>query len=128
VQLTYGWVRAFYRDSVPLRGLSTPTGGGFVDPGDTVPLTFGALATDLVVPEGWRLAFEFSSSAGGTVASLSSGGDVTLTSEPERFPVARDPAARRLRSMAMERRRTRRLEEPDRPGRSNAHRMDHAGR
>lgn len=83
VQLTYGWVRAFYRDSVPLRGLSTPTGGGFVEPGSTVPLTFGALATDLVVPAGWRLAFEFSSAAGGTMPS-ELGGNVTLTSEPDR--------------------------------------------
>jgi X-Pro dipeptidyl-peptidase len=90
VQLTYGWIRAYYRDSVPLRGLSTPTGGEFVTPGEPVQLTFGALATDLVVPQGWRLALEFSSSAGGTVASQL-GGDVTLTSEPGRgvrVPVA----------------------------------------
>ena len=112
VQLTYGWVRAFYRDSVPLRGLSTPTGGGFVDPGSTVKLTFGALATDLVVPAGWRLAFEFSSSAGGTVASQL-GGDVTLTSQPGRgilLPVVAETDEG--------------LEEPEHPGR----RPPHAGR
>ena len=83
VQLTYAWLRAYYRDSVPARGLSTPTGGSFLEPGTTVPVTFGALPTDLVVPEGWRLAFEFSSAAGGTLASQL-GGDVTLRSAPGR--------------------------------------------
>ncbi len=77
----YGWLRASYRDSVPLRGLSTPTGLGPVDnpmpSGVRTPVEFGSLYTDVVIPAGHRLAFRFSNSAGGTVAD-NTGGDVTL--------------------------------------------------
>ncbi|WP_157041622.1 CocE/NonD family hydrolase [Nitriliruptor alkaliphilus] len=90
LQATYGWVRAYYRDSVPARGLSTPTGGSSLTPGETVRLRFGALPTDLVVPEGWSLALRFASSAGGTLASQV-GGDVELRTPSDggiRIPVA----------------------------------------
>ena len=69
VTISYGWLRAYYRDSVPLRGLSTPTGGSFTTPGEVFDARFGGIHTDVVVPEGWTLAFEVSASDGGTVAS-----------------------------------------------------------
>jgi hypothetical protein len=75
--ISYAWLRAWYRDSVPLRGLSTPTGGGPVEPGEAFDATFGSLYTDVVVPAGHRLAFRFSSAAGGTNAS-NIGGDVEI--------------------------------------------------
>lgn len=81
-QVTYGWLRAAYRDSVPLRGISTPTRPVPTVPGEIVDLSFGSLPTDLIVPEGWRLAFRFSSSEGGTLAS-EVGGDVRLVTAPE---------------------------------------------
>jgi X-Pro dipeptidyl-peptidase len=77
LRISFGWARAFYRDSLPLRGLSTPTGGSLLTPGERTPLRFGGLYTDVVVPAGHRLAFKVSSSAGGTVAS-GLGGTVTL--------------------------------------------------
>lgn len=75
--VSYAWLRGWYRDSVPLRGLSTPTGGGPMEPGTGYDVTFGSLYTDLVVPEGHRLAFRFSNNAGGTVPALT-GGTVEL--------------------------------------------------
>lgn len=69
VTISYGWLRAWYRDSVPLRGLSTPTGGSPLTPGEPYEARFGGIHTDVVVPEGWTLAFEVSASDGGTVAS-----------------------------------------------------------
>lgn len=83
VQATYAWIRAAYRDSVTARGTSSPTEPEPVVPGETVTLRFGALPTDLVVPEGWRLSFRFSPAAGGTLAA-GTGGDVTLRSAPGR--------------------------------------------
>jgi X-Pro dipeptidyl-peptidase len=77
LRISYGWARAFYRDSLPLRGLSTPTGGSLLTPGQRTPLRFGGLYTDVVVPAGHRLAFKVSNAAGGTVAS-NLGGTVTL--------------------------------------------------
>lgn len=77
LRISYGWARAFYRDSLPLRGLSMPTGGSLLIPGERTPLQFGGLYTDVVVPAGHRLAFTVSSSAGGTVAS-GLGGTVTV--------------------------------------------------
>ena len=77
LRISYGWARAFYRDSLALRGLSTPTGGSFLTAGERTPLQFGGLYTDVVVPAGHRLAFKVSSAAGGTVAS-NLGGTVTL--------------------------------------------------
>jgi X-Pro dipeptidyl-peptidase len=67
--ISYGWLRAFYRDSVPLRGLSTPTGGSPLEPGESFDARFGSLHTDVVVPAGYKLVFEISASDGGTVAS-----------------------------------------------------------
>jgi X-Pro dipeptidyl-peptidase len=75
--ISYAWLRGWYRDSVPLRGLSTPTGGGPMEPGTTYDVTFGSLYTDLVVPAGHRLAFRFANNAGGTVPAFT-GGDVQL--------------------------------------------------
>jgi X-Pro dipeptidyl-peptidase len=77
LRISYGWARAYYRDSLPLRGLSTPTGGSLLTPGERTPLRFGGLYTDVVVPAGHRLAFKVASSGGGTVAS-NLGGTVTL--------------------------------------------------
>jgi X-Pro dipeptidyl-peptidase len=77
LRISEGWARAFYRDSVPLRGLSTPTGGAPLEPGERTGLEFGSLYTDVVVPAGHRLAFKVSNSAGGTVAA-NTGGVVTL--------------------------------------------------
>ena len=76
-RISYGWARAFYRDSLPLRGLSTPTGGALLTPGEPTPLRFGGLYTDVIVPAGHRLAFTVSNAAGGTVAA-NLGGTVTL--------------------------------------------------
>jgi X-Pro dipeptidyl-peptidase len=67
--ISYAWLRAWYRDTVPLRGISTPTGGAPLDPGEEFDARFGSLYTDLVIPAGHRLAFRFSASAGGTFAS-----------------------------------------------------------
>ena len=75
--ISYGWLRGYYRDSVPLRGVSTPTAGSFLTPGETFDATFGGLYTDYIIPAGHRLAFKVSSNAGGTVAS-NAGGTVSL--------------------------------------------------
>lgn len=83
LRIGYGWARAWYRDSVPLRGVSTPTDGSAITPGEPFRLQFGSLYTDLVVPAKWRLAFEFSNAA--TTWPAGTGGTVTL-----------DPAASRI--------------------------------
>lgn len=70
---SYAWMRAWYRDSVPRRGVSTPTAGDALNPGEMERVVFGSLYTDLVVPEGNRLAFRVSSAAGGTLASNQGG-------------------------------------------------------
>jgi len=67
--ISYGWLRGYYRETVPLRGLSTPTAGSFLTPNETFDATFGGLYTDYIIPAGHRLAFKVSSNAGGTVAS-----------------------------------------------------------
>jgi X-Pro dipeptidyl-peptidase len=67
--ISYGWLRAYYRDSVPMRGLSTPTNGSFLEPGQAFDAQFGSLHTDIVVPAGYKLVFEISASDGGSVAS-----------------------------------------------------------
>lgn len=67
VVISYAWLRAFYRDSVPLRGISTPTGGAPLVPGAATPVSFGSIHTDVVVPAGWRLRLTFANQAGGTV-------------------------------------------------------------
>ncbi len=70
---SYAWMRAWYRDSVPMRGRSTPTAGDALNPGELEEVTFGSLYTDLVVPAGHRLAFRVSAAAGGTLASEQGG-------------------------------------------------------
>ncbi len=75
--ISYGWLRAVYRDSVPLRGVSTPTGGALLEAGKRTDVRFGSLYTDVVVPAGHRLAFKVGSSAGGTLAS-NLGGTVSV--------------------------------------------------
>ena len=77
LRISQGWARAYYRDSLPLRGLSTPTGGSLLTPGERTELSFGGLYTDVVVPAGHRLAFRVSSASGCTVAS-NLGGTVSL--------------------------------------------------
>ena len=94
LRISYGWARAYYRDSIAPRGLSTPTGGSFLTPGERTDLQFGGLYTDVVVPAGHRLAFRVSNASGGTVAS-NLGGTVTLFTGGEdgstvRLPVVAD--------------------------------------
>jgi putative cell wall-binding protein len=95
LRMGYAWLRAFYRDSVPLRGVSTPTGGAVMSANQRTEVQFGSLYTDVVVPAGNRLAFRFSNSEGGTVAA-NTGGTVTLHTGPLAsrilIPVADPPA------------------------------------
>jgi X-Pro dipeptidyl-peptidase len=81
LQASYAWVRAWYRDDVPMRGLSTPSTGEPLDPGSVEQVKFGSLYTDLVVPAGHRLAFRVSNAAGGTLGS-DLGGTVRLLCGP----------------------------------------------
>jgi len=88
---TYAWVRAWYRDSVPARGVSTPTDGEALQPNSLEFVEFGSLHTDLVVEEGHRLAFRVSNAAGGTLGS-NQGGTVRIVcgidDSQVRLPVA----------------------------------------
>lgn len=104
---TYGYARAWYRDSLTTRGVSSPTGGGPLTPNEAFELDFGSLGIDLIVPEGYSLGFQFSASDGGVVASnlgdtvtMALGADASrilvpiagaATSEPEPAP-APEPA------------------------------------
>lgn len=80
--ISYGWLRGFYRESVPLRGVSTPTEGSFLTPGETFDATFGSLYTDVVVPAGHRLAFKVAANTPGSFAAGTAasglGGTVTI--------------------------------------------------
>jgi predicted acyl esterase len=75
--ISYGWARAFYRSSLKPRGLSTPTGGAPVVPGEVTRTTFGSLPFDYTLAAGHRLRLTFSPSEGGTLAA-ETGGTVTL--------------------------------------------------
>ena len=79
--VTYGWLRAGYRDSVVPRGTSTPSGYAPLVPGSTSRFLFGSLWTDHVVPAGHSLAIVVSDEAGGTVPALT-GDTVTLRTGP----------------------------------------------
>lgn len=94
LRIAYGWARAWYRDTIPLRGLPVPSGGGPMTAGERTELRFGSLYTDVVVPAGHRLRFRFSNAAGGTIPS-EQGGTVTLFTGPDAsrilLPVAPEP-------------------------------------
>ncbi|PSQ35851.1 hypothetical protein BRD05_04295 [Halobacteriales archaeon QS_9_70_65] len=91
---SYAWVRAWYRDTVPMRGLSIPHDGEPLSPGALEEVAFGSLYTDVVIPEGHRLAFRVSNAAGGTLGS-EQGGDVRIVcgSEGSRVNVPVAPPA-----------------------------------
>lgn len=74
--ITYAWARAWYRDSIAPRGISSPTGGGPVS--DTFELDFASSHTDFTIPEGHRLAITFDNAIGGTEAA-NTGDNVTMT-------------------------------------------------
>ena len=90
--ISYAWARAFYRDSLKARGLSTPSNGGPVIPGEVTRTAFGSLPLDYTLAPGHRLRLTFSPSEGGTLAS-STGGTVTILAGPDgssiRLPIAR---------------------------------------
>jgi predicted acyl esterase len=90
--ITYGWAKALFRSSLKPRGLSTPTDGMPVTPGELTRTTFGSLPFDYTLAPGHRLRLTFSPSEGGTLAS-STGGTVTLLAGPDgssiRLPIAR---------------------------------------
>jgi X-Pro dipeptidyl-peptidase len=75
--VSYAWLRAWYRDSVPMRGMAIPHDGDPLSPGALEEVAFGSLYTDVVVPAGHRLAFRVSNAAGGTLGS-EMGGDVRI--------------------------------------------------
>ena len=75
--VTYGWLRAWYRDSVHERGRSTPAGGSPLVPGQLYHSTFPSLYVDFVVPAGHRLRFTLSDTAFDSVPA-ETGGTVTL--------------------------------------------------
>jgi X-Pro dipeptidyl-peptidase len=76
--VSYAWLRAWYRASVKPRGLSTPSHGSPLIPGQQTKSSFPSLYTDYMLPAGHRLRFTFSSAAGGTIPA-SMGGTVTLS-------------------------------------------------
>ena len=90
--ISYGWARAFYRDSIKPRGISTPSHGTPVVPGAVTRTSFGSLPLDYTLMPGHRLRLTFSPSEGGTVAA-DTGGTVTLLQGPGmstvRLPIAR---------------------------------------
>lgn len=91
LEVSYAWLRAWYRDDVPARGVSTPSDGESLTPGELETVEFGSLYTDLVIPEGHRLAFRVSNAAGGTLGS-NQGGSVSIVCGPDgsmaRLPLA----------------------------------------
>jgi X-Pro dipeptidyl-peptidase len=81
--ISYGAMRAYYRDTVNLRGRSTPTAGSFLEPDTRYDITFPSLHTDMVVPAGSVLKFTISPTAGatalfGSTSQPGTGGTVTL--------------------------------------------------
>src|SRR4051794_1862038 len=88
--VSYAWARAFYRDTLKPRGLSTPAHGAPVVPGEVTRTTFGSLPLDYTLAPGHRLRLTFSPSEGGTVPA-ETGGTVTILSGAStvRLPVAR---------------------------------------
>jgi predicted acyl esterase len=90
--ISYAWARAWYRDTLKPRGISTPTGGGPVTPGAVTRTRFGSLPLDYTLAPGHRLRLTFSPSEGGTAASQT-GGTVTLLTGPGlssvRLPITR---------------------------------------
>ena len=90
--ISYAWARAFYRDTIKPRGLSTPSGGSPVVPGEVTRTSFGSLPLDYVLEPGHRIRLTFSPSEGGTVAA-NTGGTVRLLNAPGmstvRLPIAR---------------------------------------
>lgn len=90
--ISYGWARAFYRSTVRPRGISTPSGGAPVVPGQVTRTAFGSLPLDYVLAPGHRLRLTFSPSEGGTLPA-GTGGTVTLLTgkgmSSVRLPIAR---------------------------------------
>ena len=90
--VSYGFARAFYRDTIKPRGLSTPTGGSPVVPGELARTSFGSLPLDYTLLPGHRLRLTFSPNQGGTVPAYT-GGTVTLMTgkglSNVRLPIAR---------------------------------------
>jgi X-Pro dipeptidyl-peptidase len=77
-QLSYGWLRTYYRNSVtsgPERPV--PSNGSPSLPGDLIEASFASMHLDTVVPKGGALRFTISNQAGGTIAS-NVGGVVSL--------------------------------------------------
>ncbi|HVF19064.1 MAG TPA: CocE/NonD family hydrolase [Mycobacteriales bacterium] len=77
--VTYGWLRAFYRDTVqagPQRNV--PSGGAPMTPNTPTPVSFSSMHMDYVFKAGHRLRVSFDNSAGGIVPSLT-GQVVTLS-------------------------------------------------
>ncbi|MFT5222061.1 MAG: X-Pro dipeptidyl-peptidase [Glaciecola sp.] len=93
---SYGFARAWYRDSLSPRGVSSPTGGGPLTPGSSFELDFGSLGIDLVIPAGYSLGLRFSNSDGGVIAA-NLGETVTMALGAERsrilLPIAGAPSA-----------------------------------
>jgi X-Pro dipeptidyl-peptidase len=90
--ISYAYARAFYRDSIVARGVSTPTDGSPVPPGSEVRTSFGSLPFDHVLRPGHRLRFTFSASDGGTLPSFTGGTVELLLGEDGstvRLPVVR---------------------------------------
>lgn len=75
--VSYGYAKAFYRDSLQARGMSSPTGGAPVTPGAQVRTTYGSLPLDHVLRAGHRLRFTFSPAEGGSLPAYT-GGTVEL--------------------------------------------------
>ncbi|MDT7573297.1 MAG: X-Pro dipeptidyl-peptidase, partial [Actinomycetota bacterium] len=90
--ISYGWAKALFRSSLKPRGLSTPSGGEPVVPGEVTRTTFGSLPFDYTLAPGHRLRLTFSPSEGGTLAA-ETGGTVTLLTgkgmSNVRLPIAR---------------------------------------
>jgi X-Pro dipeptidyl-peptidase len=90
--ISYGWAKALFRNSLKPRGLSTPTGGEPVVPGQVTRTTFGSLPFDYTLAPGHRLRLTFSPSEGGTLPA-ETGGTVTLLTgqgmSSIRLPIAR---------------------------------------
>ena len=81
-RISYGLMRTYYRDTVNLRGRSTPTAGSLMEPGKRYDIQFPSLHTDMVVPAGSSLKFTISPTAGGNAiagpAQATTGGTVSL--------------------------------------------------
>jgi len=66
---TYGYIRAYYRDSVKPRGASYPTGGSPLTPNTQYAISFPSTYTDYILPAGHKLRFTFSDASPYTLAT-----------------------------------------------------------